>query len=149
MAEPSAIYVSQIVRDHVKNKVQLKFEQLGEQTVKNITEPVGVFRIAGTDSTTNSATREPPLPSKPSIAVLPFDNMSGDAGQQYLSDGITEDIITELSRFREISVVARHASFQYGGKGTSIAQEARDLGVRDVVEGSVRQSSERLSITAQ
>jgi TolB-like protein len=149
MAEPSGIYVSQTVRDHVKNKVELKFEDLGEQTIRNIAEPMRVYRIAGAGLVGKSATRELPLPSKPSIAVLPFENLSGDAEQEYFSDGVTEDIITELSRFRELFVIARNSSFQYRGKQVDLRRIGRELGVQFVVEGSIRVLGTRVRVTAQ
>src|SRR5262249_12108354 len=118
MAEPGGICISGGVHDQVGNKLPLTFEDLGPSEVKNIAKPVEVFRLR-TDhgNSMRQLAEHQSKRASPSIAVLPFDNMSGDARQQYLSDGITEDIITELSRFREISVAARHASFQYDGKG--------------------------------
>jgi len=149
MAEPSGIYVSQTVRDHVKNKVELKFEDLGEQTVRNIAEPVRVYRIAGTGLVAKNATRELPLPSKPSIAVLPFENLSGDPEQEYFADGMVEEIITALSRMRWLFVIARNSSFTYKGRAVDVKQVGRELGVRYVLEGSVRKAGKRVRITGQ
>jgi adenylate cyclase len=149
LAEPGSIYVSRTVFDHVRNKVDLRFEDLGEQVVKNIREPVRIYRIAGRDTTARGMAQVLPLPVKPSIAVLPFTNMSNDPEQQYLSDGITEDIITALCRFRQLFVIARNSSFAYEGHAKDIRQIGRELGVRYVLEGSVRKGGERLRITAQ
>ena len=149
MAEPSEIYVSQTVRDHVKNQVELKFEDLGEQTVRNIVEPVRVYRIAGTGLVAKNATRELPLPSKPSIAVLPFENLSGDPEQEYFADGMVEEIVMALSRMRWLFVIARNSSFTYKGRAVDVKQVGRDLGVRYVLEGSVRKAGNRVRITGQ
>ncbi len=147
MADPGGILVSGTTYDHVRNKVEAGFKDLGVQSLKNIAEPVRVYRVTGPPPVFLA---EPKAGTdKPSIAVLPFVNITGDASQQYLSDGITEDIITELARFKNISVAARHASFQYGGKGVDPRQVARDLRAKYVLEGSVRKSGERLRITAQ
>jgi len=153
LADPGGICISGTVFDHVKSKVELKFEDLGEQQVKNIRQPVRVHRIVLETDTDpkkalgNAATLK--LPDKPSIAVLPFDNMSGDPEQEYFSDGITEDIITELARFHSLFVIARNSSFSYKGKSPNIQDVGRDLGVQYVVEGSVRKAGNRVRITAQ
>jgi adenylate cyclase len=153
LADPGGICISGTVFDHVKSKVALKFEDLGEQQVKNIRQPVQVHRIVLESDADpnialgNAATLE--LPDKPSIAVLPFDNMSGDPEQEYFSDGITEDIITELARFRSLFVIARNSSFSYKGASPNIQDVGRDLGVQYVVEGSVRKAGNRVRITAQ
>jgi TolB-like protein len=149
MAEPSEIYVSQIVLDHVKNKVELKFENLGERTVRNIAEPVRVYRIARTDVVAKTATPELPLPSKPSIAVLPFENLSADQEQAYFAGGLTEDLITDLSKVPSLFVIARNSSFAYKGRATDIRQIAREMGVRYVLEGSARRVGGRVRINAQ
>src|SRR5215813_5676880 len=149
MAEPGEIYVPQIVLDHVKNKVELKFEDLGEQTVRNIAEPVRLYRIARTDLVAKTATHELPLPTKPSIAVLPFENLSGDPEQDYFADGIAEDLTTALSRFEWLFVIARNSAFAYKGKAVDVRRVGRELGVRYVLEGSVRRSGNRVRISAQ
>ena len=120
---------------------------MGEQQLKNIAQPVRVYRLGAPSGTSVRPTAVERI--KPSIAVLPFTNMSGDPGQQYISDGITEDIITELARFRGLSVVARHASFHFANKGKSHIEVARELGVAYVVEGSLRKLGDRIRITAQ
>jgi adenylate cyclase len=149
MAAPGTVYVSQTVRDHVRNKVELTFEDLGEQTVKNIAEPVRVYRAAGAGAAASAAPRDPPLPTKPSIAVLPFDNMSGDPEQQYFSDGITDDIIADLSKVSGLFVIARNSSFTYRGKAVRVQDVSRELGVRYVLEGSVRKAGNKVRIVAQ
>jgi len=149
MAEPGEIYVSQIVLDHVKNKVEQKFENLGERTVRNIAEPVRVYRIARTDLVAKTATHELPLPTKPSIAVLPFENLSGDPEQEYFADGIAEDLTTALSRFEWLFVIARNSAFSYKGKAVDVRRVGRELGVRYALEGSVRRSGNRVRINAQ
>jgi len=157
LAEPGAVYVSGTVFDHVKAKVDLEFVNLGEREVKNIDRPVAVYRIAlnggaaaekaDAPSTGNAAPFT--LPEKPSIAVLPFENMSGDPEQEYFSDGITEDIITEVSRFREVFVTARNSSFAFKDQDADIKKIGERLGVRFVVKGSVRKAGERVRIAAQ
>ena len=151
-AEPGGICLSGDAYRQAKGKVEIDFEDLGEQDLKNVAEPVRVYRIAGDRSGIDAASpeREPlALPDRPSIAVLPFNNMSGDPDQEYFSDGITEDIITELSRFRELFVIARNSSFSYKGKSLKVQDIGRDLGVAYIVEGSVRKAGNRVRITAQ
>jgi adenylate cyclase len=148
MAEPGTVCVSAGAWEQARGKVALEAEDLGEHQLRNIERPVRVFRIASGASAT--ATRKPlPLPDKPSIAVLPFQNMSGDPEQQYFSDGITEDIITELSRFHSLFVIARNSSFSFRGKSVKVQEIARELGVGYIVEGSVRRAADRVRITAQ
>jgi TolB-like protein len=152
IAETGGVCVSGTVHDHVKGKVDFAFEDTGEQHVKNIADPVRVYRVAITGGMTDQMaenTQELPLPDKPSIAVLPFTNMSGDPEQEYFSDGMTEDIITELSRFRSLLVIARNSSFHYKGQSPKVQEIGRELGVRYVVEGSVRKAGNRVRITAQ
>jgi TolB-like protein len=147
LAEPGGILVSSTAHDHVRNKLKTGFEDLGPQSLKNLAEPVRALRVAGTSA---AALAPPKVPAnKPSIAVLPFTNMSGDPEQQYFSDGITEDVITELSRFRSLFVIARNSSFQYRDKAVDIRRVARELGVQYVVEGSIRKLGNNLRITAQ
>ncbi len=146
-AEPGGILLSGTAYDHVRNKIEAGFEELGEQTFKNIGEPVRVYRVADTPRLPRAAASVPA--DKPSIAVLPFTSMSGDVEQQYFGDGITEDIITELSRFRQLHVVARNSSFRYRGPDVDVARAGRELGVQYLVEGSVRRLGERMRITAQ
>lgn len=155
LAEPGGIAVSQAVQSHVRGKVAVVFIPSGEQRLKNIAEPIPVFRVdldaapEPSSAALRSSEPAPVLETKPSIAVLPFTNMSGDPDQQYFSDGITEDIITELARFRSLFVIARNSSFAYRGQAIDVRRIGRELGVRFVVEGSVRRSNERLRITAQ
>jgi adenylate cyclase len=152
LAEPGGVCMSRTVFNHVKGKVELDFEDLGEQTLKNVAEPVSVYRIAvdGSGTAAASPAKAPlPLPDKPSIAVLPFTNMSGDPEQEHFSDGITENIITNLSRFRDFFVIARNSTFAYKGKAVKMQDVSRELGVSYVLEGSVQRSSDRVRITAQ
>ena len=147
LAEPGTICVSHTVLDHVKQKVAFDFELRGEEHLKNISEPVRVYRVVDTPRV---SVRAPKVPTeKPSIAVLPFTNMSGDPEQEYFSDGITEDIITELSRFRLLCVIARNSSFVFKDKSMRVQDIARELGVTYIVEGSVRRAGDRVRITAQ
>jgi TolB-like protein len=147
IADPGGILVSGTTFDHVTNKIDAGFEELGAQSLKNISEPVRVYRVVGMSKM--AAVVPQPLPAKPSIAVLPFINMSGDPEQQYFSDGITEDIITELSRFRSLTVIARHSSFGFRDRSLGTKDTARKLGVQYVVEGSVRRMSDRVRVTAR
>ena len=146
IAEPGTILISGTTYDHVRNKIDATLEDLGTQTLKNITEPVRVYRIADTPRVSVATGKT--TTDKPSIAVLPFVNMSAEPEQQYFGDGITEDIITELSRFHSLLVIARNSSFQYRA-AADVKQIAQELKVQCVVEGSVRRSSGRARITAQ
>jgi adenylate cyclase len=148
LCEPGDICVSQVVHDQVRDKVDIEFEDVGNQQLKNIARPVRVYRVRlGPPSSEFRPALA--LPEKPSIAVLPFVNLSSDPQQEYFSDGITEDIITELSRFSELFVIARNSSFQYKGKSVDVRQIGRELGVRYVLEGSIRRGGDRVRITAQ
>jgi adenylate cyclase len=148
LAEPGAICVSQQVVDHAKQKVALRFEPRGEECLKNIAEPVRVFRVR-LDRPGAAERPALALPDKPSIAVLPFQNLSGDPEQEYFADGITEEIITQLSRLRDLLVIARNSSFVFKGRAVPVQQVARELGVRYVLEGSVRRGGHRVRVTAQ
>jgi TolB-like protein/class 3 adenylate cyclase len=154
LAPAGGICVSRVVRDQVRDKLNFSFNDRGEQQVKNIARPVRVFdvKIAGETMTltSDSGVAAPlPLPEKPSIAVLPFQNMSGDPEQEYFADGMVEEIITALSRIRWLFVIARNSSFTYKGKSVDVKQVGRQLGVRYVLEGSVRKGGNRVRITAQ
>jgi len=157
LSEAGGICISGTAYDQVENKLSLGYEYLGEQPVKNIAKPVRVYRVlmeprALAQRVLEVASKEKmalPLPDKPSIAVLPFANMSGDPEQEYFSDGITEDIITALSKFRWFFVIARNSTFTYKGKAVDVKTVAQDLGVRYVLEGSVRKAGSRVRITAQ
>jgi adenylate cyclase len=148
LAEPGAICISGAARDHIGNKLPLGFDDLGDQQVKNIAQAVRVYRVqAQTPASQPVSTL--PLPDKPSIAVLPFQNMSGDPEQEYFADGMVEEIITALSRIRWLFVIARNSSFTYKGQAVDVKQVGRELGVRYVLEGSVRKAGGRVRITAQ
>ncbi|NNL76452.1 MAG: adenylate/guanylate cyclase domain-containing protein [Desulfobacterales bacterium] len=197
LADPGGICISRTAYDHVKNKLELGYEYMGEHSVKNISEPVRVYRVLmepgasgkvigekrfiGRISRRTAITAiiiliviagglvgwnfylhqskrvEPanlakmafPLPDKPSIAVLPFTNMSGDPEQEYFSDGITEDLITDLSKISELFVIARNSVFTYKGKSVKISQVAEELGVQYVLEGSVRRADDQVRINTQ
>ena len=154
LAEPGTICMSGNVYEHVRGSLDVRFDDLGEQLVKNFDRPVRSYRIdpkAGAAAASPpKATEAPPaIPHKPSIAVLPFQNMSGDADQEYFADGITEDLITALSHIRWLFVIARNSSFIYKGRALDVKQVARELGVRYVLEGSVRKLGNRVRITAQ
>ena len=155
---PGGVCVSRSVRDHVRGRLDLTFEELGALSLKNIAYPVEAFLLRPDGTTVQKLVERSllqgtgealPLPDKPSIAVLAFANMSGDAEQEYFSDGVAEDIITELSRCRWLFVIARNSSFTYKGHAVDIKQAARELGVRYVLEGSVRRSGDRVRVTAQ
>jgi len=153
LSEPGGMCISGAVYDQVCDRLDLSFQDMGEQTIKNIKRPVRVWRWIR-DPSVASADRaeEPgpfPLPDKPSIAVLPFDNLSGDPKQEYLSDGIAEDIITGLSRFHWFFVIARNSSFTYRARAVDVRRVAKELGVQYVLEGSVRSTHNRLRMTVQ
>ena len=148
VAEPGGICVSRTVVDQVRQKVAFGFESRGEEKLKNIAEPLGVFRLR-IDPGTERARPSLALPDKPSIAVLPFQNMSGDIEQEYFADGMVEEIITALSRIRWLFVIARNSSFTYKGRAVDVKQVGRELGVRYVLEGSVRKAGNRVRITGQ
>ncbi len=147
LAEPGSVLISGTAYDYVRNKVKTGFEDLGAQSLKNITEPVRTYRVTGTPDVAVAAPK--PASDKPSIAILPFTNMSGDLEQEYFSDGITEDLITELSKFRSLFVISRNSAFAFKGLSISVREISRKLGVRYIVEGSVRRAANRLRITAQ
>jgi adenylate cyclase len=154
IAEPGGICVHRNVRNQVRDKLDLVFEDMGEVEVKNIARPVPVFRLAldDADSEVNrsaSFRRALELPDKPSIAVLPFENMSGDPEQEFFADGMAEEIITALSRYRWFFVIARNSSFTYKNRAVDVTQVASELGVRYVLEGSVRRAGNRVRVTAQ
>jgi TolB-like protein/class 3 adenylate cyclase/Tfp pilus assembly protein PilF len=154
LAEAGGVAVSDAVKSALRGKVPVAFEDRGEQTVKNAAEPVRVFGVKPVDGpkakpTSMGSVGIPPIPEKPSIAVLPFQNMSGDREQEYFADGMVEEIITALSRVRSLFVIARNSSFVYKGKAVDVKQVARELGVRYVLEGSVRKAGNRVRITGQ
>src|SRR5215472_7187525 len=151
IAEPGGICISRKVYEDIIGKLQLTFVDAGEQQLKNIAQPVRVYRISGEQLAAARVTAKPTLalPDKPSIAVLPFTNLSGDPEQEYFADGMVEDIITGLSRFRWLFVIARNSSFTYKGRAVDVKQVGRDLGVRYLLEGSVRKSANRVRIAGQ
>ena len=163
VAEPGGICVSAIVHDQVRDRLDCVFEDLGEQNLKNIARPVRVYRVesgigprasrplSGVDAAGTAAVQPAalPLPDKPSIAVLPFQNMSGDPEQEYFVDGMVEEIITALSRIRWLFVIARNSTFTYKGRPIEVKEIGRELGVRYILEGSVRKGGSRVRITAQ
>ena len=146
IAEPGSICVSGKVHEEVRAKIGLPYEDLGEKQLKNIAEPVRVYGIRLDRAARRTVLA---LPDKPSIAVLPFQNMSGDPEQEYFSDGITEDLITDLSKVSGLFVIARNSSFAYKGRSVKVQEIGLDLGVRFVLEGSVRKAGNRVRITAQ
>ena len=148
LADPGGVFVSRTVVNHVRGKVKLEFEDLGDKQLKNIAEPVRAYRIV-LGRTVVPARSALVVPDKPSIAVLPFQNMSGDPEQDYFADGIVEEIITALSRMRWLFVIARNSSFTYKGRAVDVKQVGRELGVRYVLEGSVRKAASRVRITGQ
>ena len=163
VAEPGGICVSAIVHDQVRDRLDCVFEDLGEQNLKNIARPVRIYRVesgigprasrplCGVDAAGTAAVQPAalPLPDKPSIAVLPFQNMSGDPEQEYFVDGMVEEIITALSRIRWLFVIARNSTFTYKGRPIEVKEIGRELGVRYILEGSVRKGGSRVRITAQ
>jgi adenylate cyclase len=164
LADPGGICVSARVQEDAAGRLDLSFDDLGEQTLKNIARPVRVYRVGSPASRPQSPLPNPPpqagegrvgaapalaLPDKPSIAVLPFQNISGDPEQEYFADGMVEEIITALSRIRWLFVIARNSSFTYKGQAVDVKRVGRELGVRYVLEGSVRKGGGRVRITAQ
>jgi len=150
LAEPGGICVSDAVHEQVLDKIEVNVSDMGEQTLKNIARPVHVFRLRIEPEAEDRPARPSlPLPDKPSIAVLPFANLSGDLEQDYFADGVVEDIISGLSRIKWIFVIARNSSFAYKGKAVDVKQVGRELGVRYVLDGSVRKSSNRVRIAGQ
>ena len=150
IGEPGGISISEDAWRQVQGKVAANFVDAGEQSLKNIARPVRVYHVKlGKQGTTEPIAPILPMPDKPSIAVLPFQNMSGDPEQDYFADGMVEDIITALSRFKSLFVIARNSSFTYKGKAVDIKQVGRELGVRYVLEGSVRKAGNRVRVTGQ
>jgi TolB-like protein len=148
LADAGGVFVSNTVHDQVRDRLPFVFEDLGEQHVKNIARPVRVYRVREAAAKSPAAPALP-LPDKPSIAVLPFANMSGDPEQEYFADGMVEEIITALSRIRWLFVIARNSSFTYKGQAIDLKRVGRELGVRYVLEGSVRKAGTRVRITGQ
>jgi TolB-like protein/class 3 adenylate cyclase len=157
IAEPGGVCISDDAQRQIRGKVDIDFDDMGSQTLKNITEPMRAWRVRLDGSAPASPQVKPSadmsqplaLPDKPSIAVLPFQNMSGDPEQEYFADGMVEEIITALSRFRSLFVIARNSSFAYKGKAVDIKQVGRELGVRYLLEGSVRKAGGKVRITGQ
>ena len=153
LAEPGGVFVSAAVYEQVRDRIDLSFEDLGEREVKNIDRPVRVWRwardVTAPSPVAGEATAPKSLPDKPSIIVLPFDNMSRDPEQEYFSDGISEDIITDLSKASGLFVIARNSAFAYKDKDFKVPDICRELGVRFALEGSVRKAGNRVRITAQ
>src|SRR5207302_619458 len=150
LAEPGGICVSRVVRDQVRDRLDYTFEDLGEQQVKNIARPLRVYRVRDV-AKSPSAVMQPTLlpPDKPSVAVLPFTNMSAEPDQEFFADGISEDVITALSRYPSLFVIARNSSFTYKGRPIDVREIGRELGARYVLEGSLRKSDSRIRVTAQ
>jgi adenylate cyclase len=153
LAQPGGICISRTVLNHARDKLPFDVEDAGEQLLKNIARPVHVYRIiinpARPAATPKADVSMLALPDKPSIAVLPFTNMSGDPEQEFVSDGVAEDVITALSRYPSLFVIARNSSFTYKGRSVDVKQVGRELGVRYVLEGSVRKAGNRIRVTAQ
>ena len=154
VAEPGGICVSRAVHDQIGNRLDISFTDMGERALKNIAQAIRVFRVdrAGAPASLTSPAAQPemaPVSEAPSIAVLAFNNMSGDAEQEYFSDGISEDIITDLSKLPGLRVIARNSSFTYKGRAVDVKQVGRELGVRYVLEGSVRKAGNRVRVTGQ
>ena len=150
LAEPGGICVSVRVQEDAAGRLDLAFEDMGEQALKNIARPVRTYRVVmAARSPSTSVSSSPPLPDKPSIAVLPFTNMSGDPEQEFFADGMVDDIITVLSRYPSLFVIARNSSFSYRARAVDVKQVGRELGVRYVLEGGVRKAGNRVRVTAQ
>jgi len=156
IAKPGGVCISGATYDQVRKVLPMTFVDLGVQQVKNIQEPIRAYQVDAPSETREvartrvaEAENPPPLPDKPSIAVLPFENMSDDPKQEYFADGMVEEIITALSRFKSLFVIARNSTFSYKGKSPDIRQVGRELGVRYVLEGSVRKASGKVRIAGQ
>ncbi|MBW2635404.1 MAG: adenylate/guanylate cyclase domain-containing protein, partial [Deltaproteobacteria bacterium] len=149
IADPGGICISRNTYDHVNEKLDLGFEYLGEHEVKNIKEPVRIYKVLLDAEQMKPLEEEPERSEKPSIAVLPFNNMSGDPEQEYFSDGITEDITTALSRSSMLFVISRSSSFTYRGSAVDVRKVSQELGVRYILEGSVRKAGNHIRVTAQ
>ena len=151
LAEPGGICVSRVVRDQVRDKLDFAFEDLGEQQVKNIARPVRVYRVrdTGLETAQHGRSSSTHAARQALVAVLPFTNMSADPEQEFFADGIAEDIITALSRYPSLFVIARNSCFTYKGRAVDLKQVGRELGVRYVLEGSLRRASNRIRVTAQ
>ncbi len=151
VADPGGVLISDKVHGEVEGKLDVGFEDRGEQQLKNISKPVHAYavRAGASAALTDGPGAAPPLPDKPSIAVLPFENMSGDPEQEYFADGMADEIITALSRFKWLFVIARNSSFTFKGRAVDIKEVGRKLGVRYVLEGSVRKASGKVRITGQ
>jgi len=156
LAAPGAVCISGATYDQVRKVLPMAFMDLGAQQVKNIQEPIRAYQVSPTSGAREAAPARvadaespPPLPDKPSIAVLPFENMSGDPEQEYFADGMVEEIITALSHFKSLFVIARNSSFVFKGRAVDIKEVGRTLGVRYVLEGSVRKASRKIRITGQ
>jgi len=151
LAEPGGICVSGAVQDHIGTKLSVGFIDLGLRQVKNIAQAIRAYQVGNATSPSETPVEDTslPLPDKPSIAVLPFQTMSGDPEQEYFADGMVEEITTALSRIRWLFVVARNSSFTYKGQQVDVKQVGQELGVRYVLEGSVRKAGNRVRITAQ
>jgi adenylate cyclase len=148
IADPGGICISGKVHEEINGRIEFVSEDMGEQQLKNIARPVRAYRVR-VDGGTSALESAPALPDKPSVAVLPFQNMSGDPEQEYFADGITEDLITDLSKVHGLFVIARNSSFVYKGRPAKVQEIGRDLGVRFVLEGSVRKADNRVRITGQ
>jgi adenylate cyclase len=151
IAKPSGICISAMVREGVRNKLDVELSDLGERPLKNIAEPVHVYRLelAGSSGFNEGASSLDAMFRRPTVAVLPFENLSGDPEEDYFADGLTEDIITALSQWRSFPVIARNSTFAYKGTSPDIRKVGHDLGARYVIEGSVRKSGDRVRVTAQ
>ena len=157
IAEPGGVSISDDVHRQIRGKVEITFEDMGSRSLKNIAEPMRVWRVRIGRNSWPAMPIKPPtetaqplaLPDKPSIAVLPFQNMSGDPEQDYFADGMVDDITTALSHFKALFVIARNSSFTYKGRAVDVKQVGRELGVRYVLEGSVRKAANRVRITGQ
>src|SRR5262249_38890725 len=151
LAEPGGICLSAAAHEQVRDRLDIAFDDLGEQQVKNITRPLRTYRVAlGISSRAPLPVGAPlPLPDKPSLAVLPFENITGDAEQEYFVDGMVEEITMAIARLPWLFVIARNSAFTYKGKPVDVRQVAQELGVRYVLEGSVRKAGNRVRITGQ